>query len=138
MELALFLPQAKQSELKEDGHPKLGGFLPPVPYPRRMWAGSRFDHIKPLKVGEQAKKVSTILDMNLKEGRSGNLVFLLIKHEYFGEDGLCVSEEQDIVYRGPAPEAPKEAAKDKPDAKKTNRNRKSTRTARQCGVDLGC
>ena len=113
-----FLPQAKQSDLKEDGHPKLGGFLPPVPYPRRMWAGSRFDHIKPLKLGESAKKVSTILDMNLKEGRSGNLVFLLIKHEYFGEDGLCVSEEQDIVYRGPAPETPKEAAKGKTDEKK--------------------
>ncbi|MEQ8194264.1 MAG: acyl-CoA dehydrogenase [Rhodospirillales bacterium] len=101
-----FLPRAKQSDLKEDGHPKLGGFLPPVPYPRRMWAGSRFDHIKPLRVGEQAKKVSTILDVTFKEGRSGNLVFLLIQHQYFGEDGLCVSEEQDVVYRGPAPAAP--------------------------------
>jgi len=112
-----FLPQAKQSDLKEDGHPKLGGFLPPVPYPRRMWAGSRFEHNKPLKVGENAKKVSTILDMNLKKGSSGNLVFLLIQHEYFGEDGLCIREEQDIVYRGPAPEAPKGADKAKADVK---------------------
>ena len=108
-----FLPQAKQSELKEDGHPKLGGFLPPVPYPRRMWAGSRFEHHKSLKVGENAKKVSTILNISLKEGRSGNLVFLLIKHEYFGESGLCITEEQDIVYRGPAPTANKEQDKNK-------------------------
>lgn len=82
-----------------DGHPAKGGFLPPVSLPRRMWAGGRLQFHKPLKLGDTVKKVSTILKVEAKSGKSGNLVFVTVKHELSGSDGLAITEEQDIVYR---------------------------------------
>ena len=105
-----FLPIHRQSEIGPDGHAERGGFLPPVPLPRRMWAGSRFDFRAPLKVGETIKRVSTIADVTMKTGRAGPLVFVLARHEITGADGGSLTEEHDIVYRGavlpdePAPE----------------------------------
>ncbi len=66
-----FLPLHRQSEIGPDGHAKRGGFLPPVPLPRRMWAGSRFAFHRPLRVGEAVRRTSTIADVTHKEGRSG-------------------------------------------------------------------
>lgn len=82
-----------------DGHPARGGFLPPVPLPRRMWAGGRLTFLKPLLVGQRVSRVSTILKVEGKSGRSGNLVFVTVRHELSGTEGLAVVEEQDIVYR---------------------------------------
>ena len=95
-----FLPLARQSEIGPDGHPKRGGFLPPVPLPRRMWAGGRLDFLRPLHVGERVERTSRIADVTAKEGRSGPLVFVLVRHEIAGEQGLALIEEHDIVYRG--------------------------------------
>lgn len=89
--------------LGPDGHPARGGFLPPVPLPRRMWAGGRLSFLKPLRVGETLQKVSTILKVEAKSGRSGNLVFVTVGHELSGDEGLAIREEQDIVYREPPP-----------------------------------
>ncbi len=100
-----FLPQARQSEIGPDGHPHRGGFLPPVPLPRRMWAGGRLEWHRPLLVGEQATRTSTIAKVDAKEGRSGLLVFVTVRHEVAGEQGVAVVEEQDIVYREAAPPA---------------------------------
>jgi 3-methylfumaryl-CoA hydratase len=86
-----------------DGHPAKGGFLPPVPLPRRMWAGGRLTFLAPLKLGERATRTSTILKVEAKSGRSGNLVFVTVEHRLSGEAGLAIVEEQDIVYREPAP-----------------------------------
>lgn len=88
--------------LGPDGHPARGGFLPPVPLPRRMWAGGRLKFLTSLRLGEEAKRVSTILKVEPKSGRSGHLVFVTVQHELFGRDGLAIVEEQDIVYREPA------------------------------------
>jgi 3-methylfumaryl-CoA hydratase len=109
-----FLPRARQSEIGADGHPKRGGFLPPVPLPRRMWAGGRLTFHAPLKLGEAVRRVSTIADVSAKSGRSGNLVFVLVRHEIAGPAGLAITEEHDIVYRDPpapgeAPAVPKQA-----------------------------
>ena len=103
-----FLPRAKQSEIGPDGHPRRGGFLPPVPLPRRMWAGGRFTFQQPLRVGQAMTRTSEIADVTLKEGRSGSLVFVLVRHTVVGPDGVALIEEHDIVYRdAPAPgEAP--------------------------------
>ncbi len=101
-----FLPLHRQSEIGPDGHAKRGGFLPPVPLPRRMWAGSRFAFHRPLRVGEAVRRTSTIADVTHKEGRTGPLVFVLVRHEIAGEDGggPALVEEHDIVYReAPAP-----------------------------------
>ena len=109
-----FLPVHRQSEIGPDGHPTRGGFLPPVPLPRRMWAGSRFEFRAPLRIGENIQRVSRIADVTMKSGRTGPLVFVLVRHEITGERGGSFTEEHDIVYRGealpgePAP-APKQA-----------------------------
>ena len=102
-----FTPVAQQSELGPDGHPKRGGFLPPVPLPRRMWAGGRLEFHHPLKVGEQITRTSKIADVSVKEGRSGALVFVCVKHEISDARGTALAEEHDIVYRDqPRPGAP--------------------------------
>ncbi|HYG90702.1 MAG TPA: MaoC family dehydratase N-terminal domain-containing protein [Azospirillum sp.] len=113
-----FLPQALQREIAEDGHPRRGGFLPPVPLPRRMWAGGALEFHTPIRVGEALRRRSTIAEVEHKAGRSGNLVFVKVVHEVMTERGLAVREVHDIVYRdaakpgeaAPPGEAPKASA----------------------------
>jgi 3-methylfumaryl-CoA hydratase len=88
--------------LGADGHPAKGGFLPPVPLPRRMWAGGRLSFRKPLLLGASVARTSTITAVTEKTGRSGTLVFVTVRHDLDAGDGLAVSEEQDLVYRDPA------------------------------------
>ncbi|MGJ7524694.1 FAS1-like dehydratase domain-containing protein [Variovorax sp. GB1P17] len=99
-----FLPHHRQSEIGEDGHAKRGGFLPPVPLPRRMWAGGRlnWEPGNPLQVGDKIERTSTIVSVTHKAGRSGELVFVLVRHEVRNERGLALTEEHDIVYRAAA------------------------------------
>ncbi|WEE78048.1 MaoC family dehydratase N-terminal domain-containing protein [Comamonas testosteroni] len=99
-----FLPHARQSEIGPDGHPRRGGFLPPVPLPRRMWAGGRmrWEAGNPLRVGQQVQRVSTIRSVQRKTGRSGELLFVLVEHRFSNQDGLALVEEHDIVYRAAA------------------------------------
>jgi 3-methylfumaryl-CoA hydratase len=99
-----FLPTHAQSELGPDGHALRGGFLPPVPLPRRMWAGGRLTWLQPLKVGDAVQKRSRIASVKHKAGRTGDLIFVEVEHEVHNEAGLCLTEVHDIVYR-PAPQA---------------------------------
>ena len=94
-----FLETSKQSELAEDGHPHRGDFLPPIDLPRRMWAGSRLNFIRPLIAGETIKRSSTIQSIDLKHGRSGSLGFVCVAHELSDSSGVLLIEEHDIVYR---------------------------------------
>jgi 3-methylfumaryl-CoA hydratase len=106
-----FLPLARQSEIGPDGHAKRGGFLPPVPLPRRMWAGGRLDFHHPLQVGDEVTRLSRITAIDAKAGRSGTLVFVTVRHEISNARGLAISEEHDIVYRDlPPPGATAPAA----------------------------
>jgi 3-methylfumaryl-CoA hydratase len=95
-----FLPADRQSEIGPDGHPKRGGFLPPVPLPRRMWAGSQIEFHRPVTVGQSIERQSRIEDVRMKEGRSGPLVFVKVLHEVRSASLLAISERHDIVYRG--------------------------------------
>ncbi|RYX94986.1 MAG: acyl-CoA dehydrogenase [Comamonadaceae bacterium] len=99
-----FLPSAQQSQLGEDGHPKRGGFLPPVPLPRRMWAGGQLEFYDALQIGDAASRTSTIDDVTVKSGRTGDLCFVKVRHELSSPRGLALREFHDIVYR-PNPEA---------------------------------
>lgn len=94
-----FLPLYRQSDIGPDGHPNRGGFLPPVPLPRRMWAGSRLEWHQPIRVGQVITRTSRIVDVSLKEGRTGPLVFVRVRHEIGHVINSCLIEEQDIVYR---------------------------------------
>jgi 3-methylfumaryl-CoA hydratase len=112
-----FTPIPRQSMLGADGHPKRGGFLPPVLLPRRMWAGSRIEFRSSLRVGEALQRHSTIAEVSGKEGRSGSLVFVRVRHEVGNGRGVALVEEQDIVYRDdPKPGEQAPAAKPAPAA----------------------
>lgn len=94
-----FLPDAAQSALDIDGHPRRGGFLPPVPLPRRMWAGSRVRFLGPLPIGAPLHRVSTIASIAEKTGRSGRMVFVTVEHVIASGGDRLIVEEQDLVYR---------------------------------------
>jgi 3-methylfumaryl-CoA hydratase len=93
-------PAASITELGPDGHPALGGFLPPVPLPRRMWAGGRIVFHGHLKVGDMATRISRIADVTLKEGSTGSLCFVTVEHAVEVGSQRVLEERQDIVYRG--------------------------------------
>ncbi len=87
------------SGLGPDGHPARGDFLPPVPLPRRMWAGGELHLHGPFRVGDAISRRSSISDVIMKNGRTGPLCFVTVDHEYYGPAGLALSERHDIVYR---------------------------------------
>ena len=95
-----FLQSARMGALGRDGHPAKGGFLPPVALPRRMWAGGRFGFAAPLHISDAATKTSTIRNVAIKQGRSGTLCFVTVRHELAAQDAPpAFWEEHDIVYR---------------------------------------
>jgi 3-methylfumaryl-CoA hydratase len=114
-----FLPLHRLSEIGPDGHAKRGGFLPPVPLPRRMWAAGQLTFNHPLTIGDSVKRVSTIESVSEKTGRSGRLVFVKVRHEISreGDSDAALTEFHDIVYReaampGEAAPPPRAAPKD--------------------------
>jgi 3-methylfumaryl-CoA hydratase len=104
-------------EIGPDGHPARGGFLPPVPLPRRMWAGGQTDFVDPIRVGDVVTKQSEIKDVEVKQGSTGTLCFLTIDHTFSTPRGVALKERQNIVYRdlppadGKAPPPPPAAPK---------------------------
>jgi len=96
----LTLPVSPLSGNGPDGHPRRGGFLPPVPLPRRMWAGGEIHFIEPLRVGDTVTRHSTIKDVTVKTGSTGTLCFVSVDHVFTTARGPAVRERHDIVYRG--------------------------------------
>jgi 3-methylfumaryl-CoA hydratase len=92
-------PIVQMEALGDDGHPRTGGFLPPVPLPRRMWAGGELVFLDSLQVGDVVTRDSRIEDVAVKAGRSGTLCFVTVRHTCSTVRGLAVDERQDIVYR---------------------------------------
>jgi 3-methylfumaryl-CoA hydratase len=111
-----FLPMALQREIGPDGHPRRGGFLPPVALPRRMWAGGRLQFNHDLHVGDEARRISRIASIQEKQGRSGPLVFVTVRHEISNARGLAIVEDHDIVYRDNPPADGSDAQGAKPQA----------------------
>jgi 3-methylfumaryl-CoA hydratase len=85
--------------LGPDGHAAKGGFLPPVPLPRRMWAGGQIESVSALRVGDSVTRTETVRDVAFKEGRSGKLCFVTVEHVVATARGVAIRERQDIVYR---------------------------------------
>ena len=113
-----FLEIAPQSKIGPDGHAERGDFLPPVPLPRRMWAGSRFSFDgEPIRVGETIRRLSEITSVEPKTGSTGSMVFVTVKHTISSPRGVSFVEEHDIVYReaakpGEPPKPPRPAPAD--------------------------
>ncbi|MFT4149801.1 MAG: MaoC family dehydratase N-terminal domain-containing protein [Paracoccaceae bacterium] len=113
--LCLAPPAVPTATLGEDGHPARGGFLPPVPLPRRMWAGGSFRFLEDIRIGQTVTRRSTIREVALKQGRSGPLCFVTVDHRIEADGAPVIEERQDIVYRdadgpGAAQDAPVAAA----------------------------
>ncbi|TCT04377.1 FAS1-like dehydratase domain-containing protein [Aquabacter spiritensis] len=92
-------PAVRPAGLGPDGHPARGGFLPPVPLPRRMWAGGLLTFHDPLRVGDRVRRTSRIADVAVKAGRTGKLCFVTVEHDYATARGSALTERQDLVYR---------------------------------------
>ena len=104
-------PVFPMSALSQDGHPTRGGFLPPVPLPRRMWAGGELEFFGPLRVGDQMTRTSRISDVTMKTGSTGVLCFVSVEHLITTQRGTAIRERQDVVYRDMAPAQPSAPAK---------------------------
>jgi 3-methylfumaryl-CoA hydratase len=92
-------PVFPMSALSQDGHPTRGGFLPPVPLPRRMWAGGELEFFDALRVGDEVTRTSRIADVTMKTGSTGALCFVSVDHLVTTSRGTALRERQDIVYR---------------------------------------
>lgn len=119
-------PVFAMSQLSPDGHPTRGGFLPPVPLPRRMWAGGELEYFDTLRVGDDATRTSRISDVTLKTGSTGELCFVSVEHVVSTRRGMAIRERQDIVYR--AMGGPQSAAAERPIPARPARHRQSLRS----------
>lgn len=109
------------SMLGPDGHPTRGGFLPPVPLPRRMWAGGEIEFLQPLQVGDESTRTSRIADVQVKTGSTGTLCFVSVEHSISSPRGTAIRERQDIVYREMTSNAPANAKAPPPPPKAQHR-----------------
>jgi len=109
-------PVFPMSMLSQDGHPTRGGFLPPVPLPRRMWAGGELVFLHPLRVGDEVKRTSRIADVTVKSGSTGVLCFVAVEHTITTPRGVAIRERQDIVYRDLSSAPPAASGKPAPPA----------------------
>jgi 3-methylfumaryl-CoA hydratase len=107
-------PVFPMSMLSQDGHPTRGGFLPPVPLPRRMWAGGELAFLDSLRVGDDVKRSSRIADVTVKTGSTGVLCFVAVEHTITTPRGVAIRERQDIVYRDLSPAQPAVSGKPAP------------------------
>ncbi len=112
-----FTPSAPMSELGPDGHPRLGGLLPPLTLPRRMWAGGTIVIHNPIRIGQRLARTTTIESITPKTGSSGSLCFVVLRHDVSADGKDALTEHQTIVYReavvvdpdGPSPHRPPRA-----------------------------
>jgi 3-methylfumaryl-CoA hydratase len=95
----LCTPEASTATLGIDGHPRKGGFMPPIAQPRRMWASSAVTFHAPLSVGGAILRRTTIAGVAEKVGSTGSLIFVTLDHETFVDGVLAVSDRQSLVYR---------------------------------------
>ncbi|QOG22670.1 MULTISPECIES: FAS1-like dehydratase domain-containing protein [Bradyrhizobium] len=114
-------PVFPMSMLGPDGHPTRGGFLPPVPLPRRMWAGGEIEFLQPLQVGDESTRTSRIADVQVKTGSTGTLCFVSVEHSISSPRGTAIRERQDIVYREMTSSAPASAKAPPPPPKAQHR-----------------
>ncbi|WP_038948229.1 FAS1-like dehydratase domain-containing protein, partial [Bradyrhizobium genomosp. III] len=95
--------------------------LPPVPLPRRMWAGGEIEFLQPLQVGDESTRTSRIADVQVKTGSTGTLCFVSVEHSISSPRGVAIRERQDIVYREMTSSAPAGAKAPPPPPKAQHR-----------------
>lgn len=99
-----FLDWPAQRDLGPDGHLANSQFLPPIPDRRRMFAGGRLTVHRPLRISEPGEQRTSLAGVTVKQGKTGELAFVTVRGDYHQRGELCLTEEQDLVYRsGPSP-----------------------------------
>jgi 3-methylfumaryl-CoA hydratase len=116
-----FLEGLPPQALGRDGHPARGGFLPPVPLPNRMWAGGALDFHAAVPLDAEVEKRSSVVSVEHKQGRSGELVFVTVLHEVMHGGKVAISEHHDIVYKAASPPSARAASIDMPRAQHSKR-----------------
>ncbi len=115
-----FWDAQRPAALGRDGHPRVGGLIPDMGLPRRMWAGGRLEFHAPLCAGTAATKTTSVENATRKTGRTGALGFVTLRHEIRQDNRLAVTDFQDLVYRqDPDPDAPRPVTKPAPDGEET-------------------
>jgi 3-methylfumaryl-CoA hydratase len=94
-----FLPRFPPEALRPDGSPQDTGVIPPMPLPRRMFAGERFRFHHPLRIGETVRRETELADVSVKHGGTGTLVFATVVQRIFAGDTLAIEEERRTVFR---------------------------------------
>lgn len=97
--LAFFWDPVPENGLGSDGHPKLGSGLPDLGLPIRMWAGGTLRWHSGFRAGVQAEKISRVTSVTHKDGRTGKLGFVIVRHEIRQRGAPVVTEDQSLVYR---------------------------------------
>ena len=94
-----FLPRFAPEALRPDGSPRDTGVIPPMPLPRRMFAGERFRFHRPLRIGETIRRETELADISVKTGGTGTLVFATVTQRIFTGETLAIEEERRTVFR---------------------------------------
>ena len=94
-----FLPRFGPKDLRPDGSPSDTGVVPPMPLPRRMFAGERLRFHRPIRIGDELRRETELADIALKAGGTGALVFATVVNRVFTPDGLALEEERRTVFR---------------------------------------
>ena len=80
-----------------------------------MWAAGSLEFLHPIRIGDSIRKYSVIEAIEEKKGRSGDLVFVKLRHDVHNPAGLALRETQELVYRdkpGASKALPESAAED--------------------------
>jgi 3-methylfumaryl-CoA hydratase len=94
-----FLPRFATAELRPDGSPRDTGVIPPMPLPRRMFAGERVRLHRTLRLGQAVRRETELADISLKTGGTGTLVFVTVTSRVFGPEGLALEDERRTAFR---------------------------------------
>lgn len=94
-----FLPKFRQDGLRADGSPLDAGVVPPMPLPRRMFAGERLRFHGPIRIGDELRRETELVDLAMKPGGTGMLVFATVLSRVYTAQGLALEEERRTVFR---------------------------------------
>lgn len=111
-----FTPTAPTDALGADGHPGHSVFIPDPNLPRRMWAGSSIEYHSPISIGSAIRRVTSVDSVTNKEGSSGRLCFVVLRHEISARGEVALVERQTLVYREAVDVAGSAAQEPRPDA----------------------
>jgi hydroxyacyl-ACP dehydratase HTD2-like protein with hotdog domain len=100
------LDRPTKSEVGPDGHPLQGTFLPPIPDRRRMFAGGHLIQHAPFRVGQEVTRVSTVTDVKVKRGSTGEMMFVTVRDMFTAGGILLAVEDKHIMYRSGDPTRP--------------------------------